>query len=251
MIETLDGWLASCEPNAILRTLEHRLEPRKLRLFACACCDRIRHLYGRPAVQIALQTARKAANDEATREELRIGWLAIRKALGTAPLGTHWEDALMAALHATSEILPMGEGWPVVYGSLVSEAVAKAADREWRSQNPQTARRTPNNARLFKGSPEERAAHARILRDLFPWKPLPEIAGDWLNWQQEQVAKIAHTLYHEQAFDDLWVLADALEDAGCPYQDMIDHCRTEKGKDGCTHVQGCWVLDAILRGTVE
>jgi hypothetical protein len=37
------------------------------------------------------------------------------------------------------------------------------------------------------------------------------------------------------------ILADALEDAGCTNQDMLEHCR-QPGE----HVRGCWVVDLLL-----
>ena len=45
----------------------------------------------------------------------------------------------------------------------------------------------------------------------------------------------------EQAFDQMPVLADALEDAGCADPAILEHCRRRDG-----HVRGCWLLDAIL-----
>lgn len=41
--------------------------------------------------------------------------------------------------------------------------------------------------------------------------------------------------------DTLAVLADALEDAGCDNEDVLNHCR-QPG----IHVRGCWVLDLLL-----
>ena len=35
---------------------------------------------------------------------------------------------------------------------------------------------------------------------------------------------------------------EALEEAGCPDQDLLGHCRQQ----GLVHVPGCWVLDLIL-----
>jgi hypothetical protein len=38
------------------------------------------------------------------------------------------------------------------------------------------------------------------------------------------------------------VLADALEDAGCDNEDILQHCREKRG----VHVRGCWVVDLLL-----
>ena len=38
------------------------------------------------------------------------------------------------------------------------------------------------------------------------------------------------------------ILADALQDAGCDNDDMLNHCRDEKQ----VHARGCWVVDLLL-----
>jgi hypothetical protein len=35
--------------------------------------------------------------------------------------------------------------------------------------------------------------------------------------------------------------ADAIQDAGCDSDDILNHCRGEG-----THVRGCWVVDLVL-----
>jgi hypothetical protein len=41
--------------------------------------------------------------------------------------------------------------------------------------------------------------------------------------------------------DRLLVLSDALEEAGCTDQDILNHCRSPG-----VHVRGCWLLDVLL-----
>src|SRR5262249_29776128 len=50
--------------------------------------------------------------------------------------------------------------------------------------------------------------------------------------------KIAEAIYTERTFDHPPVLADALHDAGCDDEDVLNHCRKTQGHD-----RGCWVLD--------
>jgi hypothetical protein len=38
------------------------------------------------------------------------------------------------------------------------------------------------------------------------------------------------------------ILADALQDAGCDNDDILDHCRDSNG----AHTRGCWVVDILL-----
>ncbi|MDY3553595.1 hypothetical protein R5W24_002698 [Gemmata sp. JC717] len=37
------------------------------------------------------------------------------------------------------------------------------------------------------------------------------------------------------------ILADALQDAGCDNDDILNHCRADT-----VHARGCWVVDAVL-----
>jgi hypothetical protein len=55
------------------------------------------------------------------------------------------------------------------------------------------------------------------------------------------VTNLAQAIYDDRAFDRMPILADALEDAGCTNQDILNHCR----KPG-VHVRGCWAVDLIL-----
>jgi hypothetical protein len=55
------------------------------------------------------------------------------------------------------------------------------------------------------------------------------------------VPRIARGIYEGHRFEDLPILHDALLDAGCDNQDVLDHC-----KDPGPHVRACWVLDLLL-----
>lgn len=88
-----------------------------------------------------------------------------------------------------------------------------------------------------------------------------------VSWLTPDVLAIAQTIYEQRRFEDMPILADALEDAGCEDWEMLSHCRKEEtcpvcmgGKDrkkckNCwegniplrgPHVRGCWVVDLIL-----
>jgi hypothetical protein len=55
------------------------------------------------------------------------------------------------------------------------------------------------------------------------------------------IPKMAKAIYKERTFDQLPVLADALEDAGCTDSEILNHCRAPG-----EHVLGCWVVDLLL-----
>jgi hypothetical protein len=68
----------------------------------------------------------------------------------------------------------------------------------------------------------------------------PSIPPAWLAWGG-LVPTLARAIREERRFQDLPVLADALEDAGCTDADILGHCRA-----GGPHLRGCWVLDLLL-----
>ncbi len=82
-----------------------------------------------------------------------------------------------------------------------------------------------------------RALATEVHRELCPVTVNPV----WLSWNRECVARIARAIAEEHRFEDLPVLADALEEAGCTNADVLDHCR-EPGE----HAQKCWVLELLL-----
>jgi hypothetical protein len=88
-------------------------------------------------------------------------------------------------------------------------------------------------------SAEERQAQSAFLRDIFgnPFRPVV-LAPAWLT---PDVIGLARALYEERAFGQLPVLGDALEEAGCAAEPILEHCR-----QGGEHVRGCWVVDAVL-----
>lgn len=86
----------------------------------------------------------------------------------------------------------------------------------------------------------EHAAACEFLRDIFgnPFRP---VNADPF-WLSSAVVALVEWIYQDRAFDRLSILADALQDAGCDNEDVLNHCRG----DG-PHVRGCWVVD-ILTG---
>jgi hypothetical protein len=78
-----------------------------------------------------------------------------------------------------------------------------------------------------------------IVRDVTgnPFRPLNADAS----WLTSDVVALARAIYEERAFDRMPILADALQDAGCEDEQVLNHCRS-----GGVHVRGCWVVDLVL-----
>lgn len=85
---------------------------------------------------------------------------------------------------------------------------------------------------------------------------LADFGYDWYDvtcepsWRTETVLGLAQAAAEQPTPDGLLVplrlgiLADALEEAGCTNQQMLDHLR-----DTCPHLVGCWVLKILLAET--
>jgi hypothetical protein len=120
-------------------------------------------------------------------------------------------------------------------------ALRAAQVAEWVEQQEETARektwRTEERALRA-----ERQAQCDLLRDIFgfPGRAV-SLRAAWLKAHDGRVIKLARSIYDERRFQDLPVLADALEEAGCTNEALLSHCRTPG-----EHVRGCWVVDALL-----
>jgi hypothetical protein len=78
-----------------------------------------------------------------------------------------------------------------------------------------------------------------LLRDVYgnPYRYVPFPAG----WRTDTVTTFARTMYESREFSAMPIFADALEEAGCDNEEILEHCRSGK-----PHVRGCWVLDLVL-----
>ena len=61
-------------------------------------------------------------------------------------------------------------------------------------------------------------------------------------WHTPDVLMLARGIYDQHAFERMPILADALQDAGCDSDDLLNHLRDTSA----THVRGCWALDLVL-----
>lgn len=68
-----------------------------------------------------------------------------------------------------------------------------------------------------------------------PWETM-------LRWNNGTVVRLANAIYDDKAFRNCGVLHDALLDAGCDCEPVLEHLREDR-----KHVRGCWVLE-LLRG---
>ena len=91
----------------------------------------------------------------------------------------------------------------------------------------------------------EQFVQTRLLHDIFG-NPFCPVAIDPV-WLTPTVTSLARTIYYDRILPVgtldhslFGVLADALGEAGCDNQEILNHCRQKE------HVRGCWVIDLVL-----
>jgi hypothetical protein len=240
-------WLECKDPGPMLESLRGKISERKLRLFACACCRRVWSLIRDERFRIALQTAELFADSMVAKEEMT----HARDAAIPAFVQLHGGDdeAPAAALSAAEIPAPPKTFWDRLLDAFAdpwwedefdkgdphAPAIVTARHAAWAAAHAQDQR--PLRGSL--GEMAEQWEQASLLREIIG-NPFRLVAFDPA-WRTPAVLHLAQAMYDDRAFDQLPILADALEEAGCASREVLDHCRGPG-----PHVRGCWVVDLVL-----
>jgi hypothetical protein len=157
--------------------------------------------------------AERSADGLVEAERLEAAHLAARREAEQQAAGPRQLAARLAAAVADPFILRPGR----------PEALASALERLAVVQ-------------VGQGTFEE--AFAALVDDVFG--PPSRAEFRW-QWRTPTVVALTRRVLDERDEVAILVLADALEEAGCAEDALLEHCRS-----GVTHVRGCWALDAIL-----
>ena len=210
-------WLACTDPTPMLEFLRGKASDRKLRLFACACVRGIWRLLDDQRSKRAVTLAEEYAEGVATSKALdRARSEAIELAnLLCAPPG-----------HSRAERRKLG-----------AYAAGRTAAHGWDAMISAAEFVLPGRKSV-------------LIRCIFgnPFRPSPTLLAAVLAWNDGTVPRIARGIHDDRKMpegtlynDRLAILADALLDAGCEDEALMQHCR----KSG-PHVRGCWAVDLIL-----
>jgi hypothetical protein len=225
-------WRACAEPGPMLAFLRDRAGDRKPRLFAAACCRRVWHLLTDARSRAAVEVQERYADGAATPAELTAAQSAALRADADADAGFDPDDARPSAAAAAKEAA-FGPGTPRDVEAGAHDAAHFAAEAAGLD------RRDELGGAWRVGKADEQKAQADLIRDIFgnPFRPVS------LNpaWRTSTTVALVAQMYESRDFSAMPILADALQDAGCDSDDILDHCRG----DG-PHVRGCWVVDLVL-----
>jgi hypothetical protein len=90
------------------------------------------------------------------------------------------------------------------------------------------------------GYKSEELEQVTLARDIFG-NPFRSVTFE-PDWRTSTAVALAKQMYDSRDFSAMPILADALQDAGCDNDDVLNHCRDAAG----VHVRGCWVVDLVL-----
>jgi hypothetical protein len=212
-------WLACDDPRLLLERARSLITNRRARLFACASCWKVALEWPLADFVAAVESAEKAIDSLATPEEL----------VSARATTEQWIDSPATALHYLAETVELAMR-PEALNLESVQRVVESIGLVYR------------DAVVDSVGMDDFPYQAALIRCIFgnPFRPVT-LAPEWLT---STVVALARQMYESRDFGAMPILADALQDAGCDSEDILDHCRG----DG-PHVRGCWVVDLVLGKT--
>ena len=227
-------WLKGIDPTPMLKVVQTHQRRRKLRLLCCACCRRLWTLLPQ-ASQQGVEAAERFADGLASRGELEA---ARAQASGVVlALPRVWSYDVLRDRYATSSAADCGAtSAATANGALsITSSVARAASLtaagDDRSGTLGSTRDLTQSVEL--------AAQAELVRDILgnPFRPMAFDPA----WRTDDVVLLSRGMYESRDFSPMPILADAIQDAGCDDDELLNHCRAP-----VPHARGCWVVDLVL-----
>jgi hypothetical protein len=209
-------WLSATAPERLLNWLQRskRRRPtlRKLQLLANAFADRIADRFIDPVSIAVREFMERMAESHLSQDEYLVEWRKWQSALDTLEPHGH----ILAWAVRVSQ-----PGIWVRFGAPEKQVLAVAG-----------------YVSSMLGAAEQ-AAQVEALRDIIPNPYRPATFSP--SWRTSTDTALAQQMYESRNFSTLPILADAIQDAGCEMDDILNHCRGPG-----PHVRGCWVVDLVL-----
>ncbi|MCI0459739.1 MAG: hypothetical protein L0Z62_22540 [Gemmataceae bacterium] len=255
-------WLIGWCYHRMYDAVRNRATTRQARLYMVACCRLKTAVFFDPRIPRALEAAERCADDPQVEAVANSVWDELVTSPRPRLPQTGPEGELARAITGAWELLD--ELWSGERYRNERHAIAHAAYLCLRD-DPRTvftggeanavelcARAIDSAESLRLGRKREEVeqdgweteseiqkAIANLLRDIFgnPFRPVTVDPAR----ETSAVVALARSIYEERRFEDLPILADALEEAGCTDADLLGHCRGPG-----PHTRGCWVVDLLL-----
>ncbi len=219
-------WLAGTSGEGLAEYWGERFTERKAHLLMLACCRRHRaHL--KNATMIAALDAIAAHYADPVAAD--------------APFESETLRRLYPRVNAVAGRRVNAPGRGIAFGVLAAVEPASVA-----SDLQETLRYLVYSCLhdIVSGLPDmdaEHTAQAVLVREVLgnPFNKKLKIKPAW---RTDTVLALARQVHIDDEFSAMPILADALQDAGCDSDPILNHCRDTAQ----VHVRGCWVLDMLL-----
>jgi|GEM_PF-560011 hypothetical protein len=213
----------SRDPNRLLVALGEHADVRKRRLLFCAFARRIWDSIPEVLVRHLIVTTEALYDGTASEAEFHSACAVVNEQPNM------WRNHLLGS--------ECWRGHPVAVASF---AVRAASDRAHQSAIGRGASEAIATEEEFVAWTAEEQAQCDLLREVFgnPHRPVRFDPA----WRTDTSVAIARQMYDSRDFGAMPILADALQDAGCDSDELLNHCRSATA----THVRGCWVVDLVL-----
>jgi hypothetical protein len=207
-------WQSGGEAVLMLQWVGYKASDRKRRLFAVACCRHFWHQLTHPGLQAAVEVAERYADGLAAEEERQRAEADIK-------------EVRAGFLPALQSIFAAAAAWALASSVPCSGGIIECI--------------------LGLLGEETRQAGAAVYCPLLPEVFESPFRASAINpqWRTRDVMVLAASAYEERephggALDraHVSVLGDALEDAGCSDQAILDHLR---GPGPMYAAAGCWI----------
>jgi hypothetical protein len=201
----------------MLAFLEGKASDRKQRLLLCGLCRRVWYQLKDRRSRRAVEVAERYSDALASPQELE---KVCAEAWDTWVNWPRIDAVGIKAVCATTWVAR-----PVVSGAEVARVLDYSLAAEVRLPQEDARRDRSDLVRCLFGTANR----------------APAADASWLSWKDRTIPRLAAAIYEERQYEDLPILADALEEAGYGTEDILRHCR-QTGKHG----RGCWVVDLLL-----
>ena len=220
-------WRTGTDFDGIVRFIADRLSPRRGRLLAAGFCRAVAHLFDHPDLTASLAVVEQYADGrdsvvelEKARQACRVLAQQVYNAYARQVDG----DGSGAAEDVRHEL-----AWAVAYaagGQLTLADVANHAVNAAVQARTGTGLLAPATA-----SAEQSLVMRGVVWDVVgnPFRPVAFAPA----WRTDTAVALARHIYDRREFSAMPILADALQDAGCDSDAVLNHCRHEGG-----HVRG-------------
>jgi hypothetical protein len=212
-------WACCTTPPRMLDQLQGPRWNAKRRRFAVACCRAVPELLDHPWVLRGITAAEEYLDGRRSKADMT----EVSEGARAAALGSVGPPGPFHIARDLTRASARDAAWYVSFDAL-AQAVRNhkgyhaRRDAEWRKQ-------------------------ADLLREIVgnPFRPVALDPG-WVATRGGMVARLARAIHQDGRFEEVPVLADALEEARCPCEELLAHCRRREG-----HVRGCWAVELLAR----